>query len=400
TILFGQTVNKQQNEIELKIKQVESNLVGNVQIENIPSPKWTLEERMRFYHANGLSISVIKDYKVEWTKYYGWADSMEQRPVTSTTRFQAASNSKSLHAIGILKLVQEGKIQLDKDINTYLKSWKFPYDSLSKNKKITVANLLSHTAGLSTHGFRGYKKGEPLPSIVQILDGVEPSNSQPVRSEFEPSEHFNYSGGGTIISQLILTDVTGMPYDEYMFKNVLAPLGMNNSSFSLPALNGNESILASGYYDDGYKVEGGYNIHPELAAAGLWTTSTDLAKYVIETQLALEGKSKKVLNQKITKLRLTPYLDKESALGVFILDRGGVKYFNHGGTNEGFVSQYVGSLEGGNGVVVMTNTLNPLFLDEIIYSVAHTYNWKNFTPEIKKVTTIPDSFMNKYVGSY
>jgi CubicO group peptidase (beta-lactamase class C family) len=191
-----------------------------------------------------------------------------------------------------------------------------------------------------------------------------------------------------------------MPYDEYMFKNVLAPLGMNNSSFSLPALNGNESILASGYYDDGYKVEGGYNIHPELAAAGLWTTSTDLAKYVIETQLALEGKSKKVLNQKTTKLRLTPYLDKESALGVFILDRGGVKYFNHGGTNEGFVSQYVGSLEGGNGVVVMTNTLNPLFLDEIIYSVAHTYNWKNFTPEIKKVTTIPDSFMNKYVGSY
>lgn len=159
SILFGQITKKYPQDIELKIQQVESNLMGNVQIENIPSPKWTLQERMRFYHANGLSLSVIKDYKIEWSKNYGWADSLEQRPVTDQTRFQVASNSKSLNAIGVLKLVQDGKINLDTDINQYLKSWKFPYDSLSRNKKITVANLLSHTAGLSTHGFPGYKKG-------------------------------------------------------------------------------------------------------------------------------------------------------------------------------------------------------------------------------------------------
>jgi CubicO group peptidase (beta-lactamase class C family) len=400
SILFGQTTKKYPQEIELKIQQVESNLMGNVQIENIPSPKWTLEERMRFYHANGLSLSVIKDYKIEWSKNYGWADSLEQRPVTDQTRFQVASNSKSLNAIGVLKLVQDGKINLDTDINQYLKSWKFPYDSLSRNKKITVANLLSHTAGLSTHGFPGYKKGDSIPSLIQILDGAFPANSQMVRSEFEPSLMFQYSGGGTLISQLIIQDVTGLPYDEYMRKNVLEPLEMRHSSFTQPPLKINEFNLASGYYDNGMKVDGNYNIHPEQAPAGLWSTSTDLAKYVIETQLALVGKSQKVLSQKMTKLRLTPYIDKNAALGVFVEDRGGVNYFNHGGVNEGFVSQYVGSFEGGNGVVVMTNTLNPLMLDEIINSVASTYKWKNFTPVVRKVISLPDSLIVEYIGNY
>jgi CubicO group peptidase (beta-lactamase class C family) len=398
--LYGQSSKKYSKEIQSKIKQVENNLSVWVQIENNPQ-RWTLEERMKFYHANGVSIAVIKDYKMEWAKGYGWADSLEQKPVTNETLFQAGSNSKSLNAIGVLKLVQEGKLKLNADINDYLKTWKFPYDSLSKGKKITIANLLSHTAGITVHGFYGYEKGDTIPTIIQILNGTKPANSEAVRSAYEPSLKYEYSGGGTTISQLIIQDVTGKPYDEYMWENVLKPLGMTNSSYAQPPSKGKLKLLATGYYNDGKAVKGKYHIYPEQAAAGLWTNPTDLAKYVIETQLSLQGNSQKVLSKEMTKTRLTPYIDDKAALGVFIINKNGVKSFEHGGVDEGFVSQYVGTLEGGNGIVVMTNTYNTDLFDEIIRSVATAYNWKNaYTPEIKKEIYLKDEALQAYLGKY
>lgn len=400
SFLYGQSSKNYSTEIQSKIKQVEHNLSGWVQIENSPQ-MWTLEERMKFYHANGISIAVIKDYKIEWAKGYGWADSLEQKPVTTKTLFQAGSNSKSLNAVGVLKLVQGGKLNLNSDINTYLKLWKFPYDSLSKGKKITIANLLSHTGGISVHGFYGYKKGEEIPTIKQILNGQKPANSEAIRSIYEPSIKYEYSGGGTTISQLIIEDVTGEPYDKYMWENVLKPMGMTNSSYTQPPVSSKLNLLATGYYNDGKAVKGNYHIYPEQAAAGLWTNPTDLAKYVIETQLSLKGKSQKVLSKDMTTVRLTPYIDDKSALGVFIINKNGVKNFEHGGVDEGFVSQYIGTFEGGNGVVVMTNTYNTALFDEIIRSVALTYEWKNaYTPEIKKEHYIKDEDLKSYLGKY
>ena len=399
-LLFGQANKSYSKEVETKITQVENNLSGWAQIGDIPI-RWTLAERMKFYHANGVSIAVIKDYKMEWAKGFGWADSAEQRPVTTTTLFQAGSNSKSLNAIGVLKLAQEGKLDLYSDINTYLKSWKFPYDSLSKGKKIMIANLLSHTAGLTVHGFPGYEKGDTLPTLIQILNGQKPANTDAIRSMYEPSLKYEYSGGGTTISQLIVQDVTGQPYDKYMWENVLKPLGMTYSFYTQPPAADKQSLLATGYYNDGKAVKGKYHIYPEQAAAGLWTNPTDLSKYVIETQLALEGKSQKVLSQKMTELRLTPYKDSSAALGVFILNKNGIKYFTHGGVDEGFVSQYVGSFIGGYGVVVMTNTYNTALFNEIINSVAKIYNWKNYyTPVVKKEIIVPDSILQTYIGKY
>jgi CubicO group peptidase (beta-lactamase class C family) len=399
-VLFGQIKKGYSKEVESEIKMVENNLSGWLQIGDVPT-QWRLEERMKFYHANGVSIAVIKNYKIEWAKGYGWADSAEQRPVTTTTLFQAGSNSKSLNAIGVLKLVQEGKLDIYSDINNYLKSWKFPYDSLSKGEKITVANLLSHTAGITVHGFPGYEKGDTIPTLIQILNGEKPANTAAIRSMYQPSLKHEYSGGGTTISQLIVQDVTGQPYDKYMWENVLKPMGMAYSSYTQPPAASKQNLLATGYYNNGKPVKGKYHIYPEQAAAGLWTNPTDLAKYVIETQLALIGKSQKVLSKKMTVLRLTPYIDTSAAFGVFILNKNGIKYFAHGGVDEGFVSQYVGSFEGGNGVVVMTNTYNTDLFDEIINSVARTYNWKNFySPVIKKEITLSDSLLEAYMGKY
>ncbi len=385
-------------EVQAKIKQFEKNSGLWVQIEN---RHFTLADRMKSNHVNGVSIALIKDYKIEWAKGYGWADSAQQRPVTTNTLFQAGSISKSLNGVGILKLVQEGKLSLDSDINTYLRSWKFPYDSLSKGKKITIANLLSHTAGLTVHGFDGYEKGDTIPTLIQILNGEKPANSKAIRSMYEPSLRSQYSGGGTTISQLILQDVTGQPYDTYMRENVLNPMGMSNSSYTQPPPAIKEGLLATGYYNDGSPVKGKYHIYPEQAAAGLWTNPTDLAKYIIETQLSLQGKSNKVLSPETTRLRLSPYIDNAAALGVFIIKKGAERYFNHDGSDEGFVAAYYGSMENGNGAVVMANTDNGSLLGEIVNSLASVYGWKDFyTPKIKKVVTVNNEILRSYAGNY
>lgn len=390
----------QSPDINQKIKQVENNLVMPVQIEG--DPGFTIGEMMTLYKLNGLSIAVIDNYKLDWAKGYGWADAEKKIPVTSQTLFQAASISKSLNSVGILKLVQDKKLDLNSDINKYLSTWKFPYDSLSKGKKISIANLLSHTGGLTVHGFGGYQRGkDTIPTILQILDGQKPANSPAIRSMYEPGLKSEYSGGGITISQLIVMDVTHQPYDKYMYDNVLKPLGMISSTYSQPPAGISPELLATGYDQDGKQVPGKYHIYPEQAAAGLWTNPTDLAKYIIETQLAYAGRSRKVLDKDITKSRLTPYIDKSAALGVFVDDFEGTKYFEHSGSNQGFRCQYYGSFAGGYGVVVMVNSDNGEIIPEIVNSVAKVYGFKGLYQSVtKKRIILADTVLEKYTGRY
>jgi hypothetical protein len=194
-------------------------------------------------------------------------------------------------------------------------------------------------------------------------------------------------------------DQTRQPYDQYMAKRVLEPMGMVNSSYTQPPAR--NTLLATGYNGEGQPIAGGYHIYPEEAAAGLWTTPIDLCRYIIETQLAYQGKSSKVLNQQTTRLRLTPYIDDSAALGVFITKKGTDTYFLHNGSNEGFLSMYYGSLTHGNGVVVMANSSNGVILDEIINSVARVYDWKGFyKPITRQNTQVPIAILDTYVGEY
>jgi CubicO group peptidase (beta-lactamase class C family) len=264
--------------------------------------------------------------------------------------------------------------------------------------------LLSHTAGLSVSGFPGYAKGDSLPTLPQILDGQRPANTSPIRSLVEPGKQYIYSGGGVTISQMIVMDVTKQPYDIFMQKNILDPLGMTGSSFTQPPPGTKEKLLATGYRVDGREVEGKYHIYPEQAAAGLWTNPTDLCKYIIETQLSYKGKSAKVLTPEMTRIRLTRIL-QDAALGTFVNTRvtGSSKYFNHNGGNEGFCCTAIGCLDEGEGVVIMTNTdsFNSAILEEIANSVATVYKWKDYyLPEIKKVIDVDTSVLDKYVGKY
>jgi CubicO group peptidase (beta-lactamase class C family) len=406
TLLFCVAVFAQNNysqETLDKIKEVENNIRGNVILNDAPPS--TIAERMTKYKVKGLSIAVIQDYKIAWAKGYGWADEAEKRPMTTETLFEPGSISKTLNALGILKLAQDKKVDLYTDVNTYLRSWKFPYDSLSKGKKITLAHLLSHTGGLSTHGFPGHNLKGPTPTLFQVLDGKAPAVTPAVRSLFEPGLKFQYSGGGTSISQVVLSDVTGQDYATWMYENVLKPIGMVNSTYAQPPAKSKRQSCASAYLSDGSPVLGKFHVYPEQAAAGLWMTPSDLCQYIIDMQLAYQGKPSKVLNPEMVKLHLTPYHNESAAMGTFIEDHDGAKYFQHGAGNDGFRGHFYGSLEGGYGVAIFVNSDNGGIMYEVINSVAKAYNWKNFYREpirktSEKIVPVSDELIKTYEGIY
>jgi len=387
---YSKAVNEQ-------IARVETNLSGDLVIDG---KLYTLSERMKHYHVAGLSVAVIDNYQIVWAKGYGYADKKEGRKVTTNTLFEPGSISKSLNAVGILYLAQQGKLDLYQDINEYLVNWKFPYDTVSHGKKITTAQLLSHTAGLGVHGFPGYQRDSVIPAVTDILDGRAPSNTEAVRSVIEPGTEPRYSGGGILITQQILTDLTKQPYEQFMDEHVLRPLGMTNSSYNQPPSVAQSKNLATGYKSNGNEVPGKYFVYPEKAAAGLWTTPTDICKYLVEMQLAYQGKSSKLLNQEMVKLHVTPYTS-DVAMGTFLQNRNGEKYFVHSASNEGFTGYFLAGLTNGKGVALFVNSDDGYVLLELLNSIALVYNWAGFKkPE--QITTVPvnDTITSKYVGEY
>ncbi len=401
SVALSQPVKTYSKETEEKIRSVENNLISWVKLDS--SANWNIYERMKALHVNGVSIAVIKNYKIDWVKSYGLADTIERRPVTAQTLFQSASIGKSVNGFAFMKLAQDGVVDLTVDINQYLKSWKFPYDTVSQNWKIDLASILSHTAGLSVMGFDGYKWNQPLPSLIEILDGKSPSNNPPVRSQREPGLKFEYSGGGYEISEQLLEDITNTAYGNYITKTVFEPLNMNNTFYETIPPDSLTHRLATAYRMDGQPIGCKYHLYPEKACgAGLWSTANDLARFVIEVQLSLAGKSNKIIRKEMAELMLTPYIKTSNCgFGFFIDKKGKEYYFQHGGLNEGFSSQYYGSFKDGNGVVVLVNSDNTQFKDEVVNSVATVYGWKNFYAYVPKKLYYPaKAITNKYVGNY
>src|SRR5580658_272790 len=277
---------------DARIGRIERGLLPAAIIRGQPLPVMTLADRMKYYSVPGLSIAFFEHGQVAWARGYGLADVAADKPVTPATLFQAASDSKSVTALAALRLVQERKLNLDEDVNVKLKSWKVPDNEFTKNEKVTLRRLLSHTAGVTVGGFAGYKAGDPLPTTVQILNGEKPANNEAVRVARTPGKEFRYSGGGYVVVQLLLMDVTGKSFPALMHDLVFQPLGMTHSTFGEPLPRRLWPNAALPYDAHGEPIQGGWHTYPEMAPAGLWTTPSDLARFANEIEKSYSGQSK------------------------------------------------------------------------------------------------------------
>jgi CubicO group peptidase (beta-lactamase class C family) len=386
-----------QTSVDTQIKRVEQGLLPAVLIKGDPS--WTLEERMKQWKVPGLSVAVVKDFKVEWARSYGVKDIETKEPVTTETLFQAGSISKPVAAMVALKRVQQGKIALDENINNKLVTWKLPDNEFTAKKKVTLANLLSHTGGTTVHGFPGYAVGEKIPTLPQVLDGTEPANTAAVRVDMEPGTKYRYSGGGTTIAQLAIMDIEKKPYPQIVQETVLGPLKMTNSTYSQPLPDDWRKKAASGHRGNGSLVEGKIHVYPEMAAAGLWTTPTDLAKFGIEVQLSYAGKSNKVLPKELIDKMVTPFME-QVGLGFFIDKRGNSVYFGHDGADEGFRAMMLMHREKGYGAVVMVNSDNGQIMGEVMRSIAREYDWDEFLPAVSEIISLDATKLDEYAGRF
>jgi CubicO group peptidase (beta-lactamase class C family) len=386
-------------EVQQHIQHVTSGLIGQIVIKGDEHATHTLSDRMKELNVPGVSIAVLHNGKIEWARGFG-VHSLGGDPVDAETLFQAGSISKPLAAMACLRLVQQGKLSLDADVNTYLTSWKFPADPVAAGKPITLRELLTHTGGTTVHGFPGYASNEPVPTLIQVLNGEKPANTPAIRSEAAPMARWNYSGGGYTIMQQALIDVTHEPFPKLLHDSVLAPIGMKHSTYEQPLPESLRKNAATPYRGDGKPVDGGAHTYPEMAAAGLWTTPTDLAIYAIEVEQSLAGKANHVLSADMTRQMLTPGMG-HWGLGLQIGGSDANPYFSHGGANEGFRNNFAAYEKNGEGVFVMTNGDNGgQIADEVMHSVANEYQWPDFKPTVRTAIRVDPKVLASYAGTY
>jgi CubicO group peptidase (beta-lactamase class C family) len=342
-----------------------------------PGNPLTLEQTMAQMHVPGVSIAVISDHRIHWAKSYGVADVVSGAKVDADTVFQAASISKPVAAMAVLKAVQDGRLSLDADINSLLKSWKLPGDGFTTDRPVTPRSLLSHTSGTGDgFGFPGYHPSAPRPTLVQILDGEKPSNVGKVRLERPPLTAYKYSGGGVTIMQLALTEVIGRPFPEILQEWVLKPIGMTRSGYDQPLSPDRDRNAARAHDREGRAMDAKWHVYPELEAAGLWTTPTDLARFAIEVQLAAHGRSQKVLTEAFAREMITPVGVGPYAVGLGVEKNGEGWYLGHGGSNWGFQCMLTAHTLKGYGVAIMTNSdSGGRLIAELRSRVATAYHW-------------------------
>lgn len=379
------------------MERVENGLFLGAPVVGVPGA--SLEERMVAFDVPGVSIAVIHDYEIVAARAYGVADRASGRTVDTDTLFQAASISKPVTATAVHRLVQSGALDLDAPVNMYLDSWKLPGNEFTRATPVTLRMLLSHTGGTTVHGFPGYEPGDAVPSLQQVLDGSGPANTAAIRVDIPPGEAYRYSGGGTTIVQQMLMDVVGKPFPELMQEMVLGPAGMTNSAFDQP-LSTDRAENAAKAHRNSDGADDNSHIYPELAAAGLWTTPSDLARFAVIIQRSARGDEGALLDQETVGEMLTVVQDDATA-GLFRVRGRGEGYYGHGGGNFGFRCQLIFNPEEGYGAAVMTNgSRGGELIDEILNAIALAYGWRDYLPEEIRPIELGEEELVSFTGRY
>ncbi len=380
------------------ISQIENGLFPMTMIES--EPTYNIEERMLFYKVPGVSITVINDYKSVWTKHYGVMDSELNNPVTDETLFNVGSLSKGVASLTVLSLVKDNKIELDEDVNVQLKSWKITENKFTKVTKPTPRMLMNHSGGAMHHFSMNYLR-DNFPTITQLLNGESPAQERPTIIDRIPGTEFLYSNPGFAILQQLVIDRGEKPFHTVAKENIFNVLEMNRTTFEQPLSIELEKYACAGHRPTGEPLDVKRYYYPNSAAGGLWTTTYDYAKFVVELQKSYYTKSNKVISQELTQEMISPGISKNYGYGVFMRGKDGEKYFGHMGDNAGFFAGYISHTTDGYGVIVFTNSQNGAqLIREITKSVAKAYEWKGYLPEEYKLVAIDDDTKNKFVGRY
>ncbi|UPG90618.1 beta-lactamase family protein [Luteibacter aegosomaticola] len=374
---------------------IENGLRPKIDIAGQAPVRWNVYERMRRYRVPTMSVAVIKQGRIAWSATYR-SDGTVSVPATRE-RFQAASLSKGVTGSLAATLADQHLIDLDAPIDTCLAPLKLPPGKQDVTHPVTLRNLLHHTAGATVNGFPGYPAGTPTATPEQVILGQPPSNTPAVTIESTPGSTYAYSGGGYTVAQLAIAHCTKQPFAELIQRVVLKPAGMDDSSFAQPLPPG--IAHASGHTANGDVIPGGANTYPELAAAGLWTTAEDLARWLIAVRQGDRGE-KAFFSKAAAALMLEPGLN-HYGLGVFVSGDGLTRHFMHEGGNAGFKSKYVMYLDSGDGVVMLTDSDNGRWLNvEFTKAVADAFGWEGFAPRVVAKGELNKAAMEARVGRY
>jgi CubicO group peptidase (beta-lactamase class C family) len=374
------------------IAAVEDALAADLEQFAVPGASWAVIDGGEIVHEAGIGSITA-----------GRRDS-----VSPATLFQACSISKPVAALAMLRLVDRGVLDLDEDVNDKLTSWRIP-PLESWQPVVTLRQLVSHSAGLTTSGFPGYRAGAALPTTVEILDGVEPANTFAVRVDTVPGLQFRYSGGGTMVMQQLLEDVTGTPLRALVRELVLEPLGMDDSDYAQPLPEELHDRAATAHDEAGRPIDGRWHTYPELAAAGLWTTPGDLARFAIGIQQTCAGADDALLSPALARELLAPQIDagdrigglNQLGLGPFVGGAGQARRFGHQGGNVGFRCHLLAYRNTGQGAVVMTNGENGNWVVERAFArIAAAYGWPDYATE-ERERNVPDGpVLASFAGTY
>jgi CubicO group peptidase (beta-lactamase class C family) len=388
--------------------RIESLLRPAVRIAGREDVAYRIEDRLTYYHVPGISLAIIEEGRVVFAKGYGVKEFGTSQPVDTSTLFLAGSISKPVFASGVLRLVESGKLSLDEDVNRYLTSWKIPESKFTATEKVTLRRLLSHSAGLTVWGFPGYGVGTSIPTVPQILDGTAPANTPAVRNDTFPGARWLYSGGGYTVAQLLTTDLTGEAFPALMHRLVLEPAGMIHSTYENPPPANRVAFTSAGHERIDTPVPGRFHIYPEMAAAGLWTTAPDLARWAISITRSYLGQPGGMLSQEMAREMLKPQVQVQPpygsgswGLGVSLAGDGDSLRFSHGGRDEGFVANLIMWPNRQSGFVVMMNGVNGNLITEIARAFAELYDLPALWPRVEKQVMQADpATLDAAVGSY
>lgn len=343
-----------------------------------------ITKRMEEQSVPGISITLIKDFQIDKTYSYGLKEKSSRDTITDKTLFQAASISKSLTAALVLKEAERGSWRTESEVNDLLNTWKIPRKA-GIETPIKIENLLDHSSGLAVSGFNGYSYDKRIPTLIEILNGKADKfnasrgtvvNSAPIAPIEEAGKKFQYSGGAYTVLQLLLEEKFDTSFSTVMRNEILNTLKMKESTFDLP-IEDTLKIAKGHAGNNATVVEGGFNRYPEKAAAGLWTTSSELAHFIIDIQKSIKDGSGKLLSQDMAEEMSNPQIAPFVGYGLF-LRKNYTKddsYFQHEGWNLGYSSMFIAHKYKGYGVVILTNANNTSFIKEVITAIAKDNGW-------------------------